>query len=266
MKYTLSSVAALMLATLIFSPSAWPWGNVGLQVASQMAEERLTPAALKAVHDLLGSGVNLADISTWAEEQRTMSTNGQWHYINIPITANRYDPKFCQLGRCVVSKIEEFKRVLQNPKAGREEKQKALKFLVHFIEDLCQPFHVGDNGTKGGNLIQVSFFGIGSNLHRVWDSLIIEKHTKDQRVWLWDLNGVTNPKAAAEWSKGTPEDWATDTLQVTKLAYCLPGTNTVMPSGSKIGDEYYKMALPLLQKQLAKAGVRVAAVLNEIFK
>jgi hypothetical protein len=29
----------------------------------------------------------------------------------------------------------------------------------------------------------------------------MERHT-DKRVWLWDLNGQTNPKLAAEWSKG----------------------------------------------------------------
>jgi hypothetical protein len=39
-----------------------------------------------------------------------------------------------------------------------------------------------------------------------------------------------------------------------------------MPPGSKLGDEYFNMALPLIQKRLAKAGVRVAAVLNEVFR
>ena len=126
--------------------------------------------------------------------------------------------------------------------------------------------HVGDTGSRGGNLIQVRFYNVGSNLHRVWDFQILERHTKDERVWLWDLNGVTNPKLAAEWSKGTPEDWATDTLQIAKKAYCLPGTNTVMTSGTKLGDDYCNMALPMIQKQLAKAGVRVAFILNSIFK
>jgi hypothetical protein len=55
-----------------------------------------------------------------------------------------------------------------------------------------------------------------------------------------NLNGVTNPKVAADWSKGTPADWATDTLQVAKKAYCLPGISTVMPSGTKIGDDYFQ--------------------------
>jgi hypothetical protein len=70
---------------------------------------------------------------------------------------------------------------------------------------------------------------------------------------------------AVEWSKSTLEDWATESLQVAKKAYCLPGSQTVMPSGTALGDSYFLMALPLIQMQLAKAGVRVAWVLNEVF-
>jgi nuclease S1 len=259
-------IIASVLAALLFEPFARAWGPVGHQVASRIAEERLTPAALKAVHDLLGSGVSLADISYWAEEQRNMSGRRQWHYVNVPITESRYDPKYCQLGRCLVSKIEDFKRVLQNPKAGREEKEKALKFFVHFIEDLCQPLHVGDTGSKGGNLIQVHFYSIGSDLHRVWDLQIIDRRSTDERMWLADLRAIANPKLVAEWSKGTPEDWATDTLQVAKKAYSFPGTDTAITSEARLGDAYYGMALPMIQAQLAKAGVRLAAMLNEIFR
>ena len=230
-----------------------------------MAEDRLTPAALAAVHNLLGPGVSLAQISNWADEQPNPSGSASWHYVNVPISESRYDVRYCPSSGCVVSKIEDFKRVLKSPKASKTEKQQALKFLVHMIEDLCQPLHVGDTGNKGGNLIQVEFYSTGSNLHRVWDSKIIERHTMDERVWLWDLNGVTTPKLAAEWAKGTPEDWATDSLQIAKRAYCLPETNRVMKSGTRIGNDYCSMALPIIQKQLAKAGVRLASALNEIF-
>jgi hypothetical protein len=71
---------------------------------------------------------------------------------------------------------------------------------------------------------------------------------------------------AAGWSKGTPEDWATESLQLAKKAYCLPGTSTAMPSGAKLADDYCRMALPIIQRQLAKAGVRIAWTLNEIFR
>jgi nuclease S1 len=259
-------VAAIIAAAFIVAPSAWPWGPLGHRVASRMAEDRLTLTALAAVHNLFGPGMSLAPISNWADEQQDFPAGFSWHHVNIPLTESRYDPKYCQSGGCVVSKIEDFKHVLRNPKASKAEKQQALRFLVHLIEDLCQPLHIGDSGSKGGNLIQVRFYGMGSNLHRVWDSQIIERHTTDERVWLWDLNGVTNPKLAAEWAKGTPEDWATESLQIAKRAYCLPETNRVMKSGTRIGNDYCSMALPMIQKQLAKSGIRVASVLNEIFR
>jgi ABC-type transport system substrate-binding protein len=39
-----------------------------------------------------------------------------------------------------------------------------------------------------------------------------------------------------------------------------------MRSGTKLGDDYCRMALPMIQEQLAKAGIRVAWTLNEIFR
>ena len=258
-------VAIAVFSVLLISESACSWGRLGHRVTAEMAEARLSPHALAAIHDLLGPGVSLADISTWADEQRDPKS-APWHYVDVPITESRYSSKFCPPGGCVVSKIEDFKRVLQDPRADKAEKQHALKYLVHFIADLHQPLHVGDTGSRGGNLIQVRFFNVGSNLHRVWDSQIIERYTEDEQKWLADLNRIATPNSTAECSKGTPEEWATESLQVAKEAYCTPGTQTVMKSGTRLGDDYYRMALPIITKQLAKAGVRVAWMLNQIFR
>lgn len=111
------------------------------------------------------------------------------------------------------------------------------------------------------------FYNFGSNnLHRVWDSQIIERYTTDEGELLGDLKGIATPAFAGESLKGTPEDWATESLQVAKKAYCLPGTQNVIHSGTALGDDYYRMALPIIQTQLAKTGVRVAATLNAIFR
>ena len=155
---------------------------------------------------------------------------------------------------------------MQDPRASKTKKQQAIKFLIHFITDLHQPLHVGDTGKKGGNLIQVRFFNVGSNLHRVWDSQIIEWHSRDEGQWLRELSALMTPKNVVEWSKRTLEDWATESLQIAKEAYCIPGAKTVMRSGTKLGDDYCRMALPLIQRQLAMAGIRVAWMLNEIFR
>jgi nuclease S1 len=260
-------VTAIALLAIILTPgSGWTWGRIGHEVSSKLAEERLTPTALAAVRILLGAEVSLADASTWADLQREVPDSGPWHYVNVPLSESRYDAKFCQPGGCLVSKIEDFRRVLLDPRAGKTEKQQALKFLVHFIEDLHQPLHIGDTGSRGGNLIQVRFFDAGSNLHQVWDSLVIEHHSENEGVWLWELNGLANPKMVAEWSKGNPEDWATESLADAKLAYRTPGGDAALRSGAKLGNNYCNFALPIIRRQLAKAGVRVAATLNAIFK
>lgn len=266
MKRHRRTAAAIALTLLLWTPRIWPWGPIGHRVAARMAEERLTPAAAAAVHRLLGPGAKLADAANWADEQRDARGSELWHYVNVPITETRYDSRYCPAQGCVVSKIKDFEHILLNPKAGKQEKQQSLKFLIHLIADIHQPLHVGDNNDRGGNLLQVLFYNVGSNLHSVWDSQIIERHTKNEQVWLWDLTFLANPKMAAEWAKGTPEDWATESLQVAKVIYCLPGTKTVMKSGTKLGDEYVVFALPIIQRQLAKAGIRTAFVLNGIFR
>jgi len=239
---------------------------MGHRVSATMAQSRLTPAALAAVRGLLEPGETLADASTWADEQREVPRSGPWHYVNVPISEPRYDSRFCSPEGCVVSKVKDFERVLSDPRASRAVKQQALRFLVHFLQDLHQPLHVGDTGSRGGNLVQVRFFDLGTNLHQIWDFRAMEWHSTDEATWLRELNALATPQMVAAWSKGSVEDWANESLQEARMAYCLPGTDRLIPSGTKLGEDYCRFALPIIQLRLAQSAVRVASTLNQIFK
>src|SRR6185312_3713186 len=128
-------------------------------------------------------------------------------------TEPKYDAKFVPKGGCVVTKIEDFRKILADPKAPRPERQKALKFLVHFVQDMHQPVHVGHRDDRGGNDLQVQFFDQGSNLHRVWDSGLIERGNRSEKDWGEALSKRITPEQAESWSKGTPADWATESLE-----------------------------------------------------
>ncbi len=167
---------------------------------------------------------------------------------------------------CVVSKVKEFERVLSDPRASRAGKQQALRFLVHFLQDLHQPLHIGDTGSRGDNLVEVRSFGVGSNLHRVWDSQIIEWHSTDEGTWLKELNALATPQMAAAWLKGRVEDWATESLAEARLACRLPGTDRLIRSGTRLGEEYFQLTLPIIQLRLTQSAVRLAASINRIFK
>ncbi len=68
-----------------------------------------------------------------------------------------------------------------------------------------------------------------------------------------------------EWGRGPPEDWATESLEAARIAYRLPSGQLVRP-GTRLGDDYCEMALPIIQQQLGQAGVRLAWVLNGVFR
>jgi hypothetical protein len=256
---------AVLLSMSLAPRAGWSWGWTGHRVAARMAELRLDPVALAAVRAILDPGESLSGVSTWADRQNEIPEGYRWHFVNIPLTQARYDPRYCLSDGCVVSKIEEFERILRDPRADKHRKQIALKFIIHFIADLHQPLHVGDNGDRGGNLLQVRFFGEGTSLHRVWDSQVIDRHTKNENVWQWDFDFLANPQKVSEWSKGTPEDWATESLQLAKEAYHQPGSERSLRSGSRLGNDYYRFALTAIQIQLAKAGIRTVYLLNRIF-
>jgi len=258
--------ARVGIALLLIPGTLWPWGRTGHRVSAMMAESRLTPAALAAVRNLLEPGETLADASTWADEQREMPRSGPWHYVNVPISEPRYDPRFCSPEGCVVSKVGDFERVLSDPRASRAEKRQALRFLVHYIQDLHQPLHVGDTESRGGNLVQVRFFGVGTNLHQVWDFRVMEWHSTDEGTWLQELNALVTPQMTAAWSKGTIEDWATESLAEARLAHRLPGADRLIRSGTKLGEDYCRFALPIIQLQLAKSAVRVPSTVNQVFQ
>ena len=83
-----------------------------------------------------------------------------------------------------------------------EERRFALRFLIHLIEDLHMPLHVGDNGDKGGNRTQVRFFDKGTNMHRLWDSDMIERVSGSEEFWLDDLADTGHAGAARGGGEG----------------------------------------------------------------
>lgn len=256
-------VLLAVLAILIgASPTAWAWGKLGHRASGRIAESLLTPNAKAAVRDLLEPGESLADASTWADEvRRDRKESAPWHYVNVSITLERYDPMFCPPKGCVVSAIAAMRATLGDPLSTKIQKREALRYLAHFVQDLHQPVHVGHRDDRGGNDLQVQFFGKGSNLHRVWDSGILEQYSRDEASWSKDLESLATVENVKAWCRGTVEDWATESLLAAKIAY----RGGALKTGEKLGEEYQAMALPIARERLAKASARLASILNGIY-
>jgi hypothetical protein len=259
---------ALALAVALASPTpAHAWGPHGHRITARLAEARLTPAARAAVRELLHKGDTLVDIANWADDEGHDAVPGSapWHYVNVPITAPRYDPRYCPGGDCVVARIKHFRSVLADRRAPLRDRQRALLFLVHLVGDVHQPLHVGDNHDKGGNQTQIQFLGQGSNLHRLWDSGMINDIDRNENAWVERISPLLTAENVRSWSQGSVEDWATESLIDAQKAYFFPaGARHPIASGTRIGNDYVAFGRPILERRLAQAGVRLANELNAL--
>ncbi len=94
-------------------------------------------------------------------------------------------------------------------------------------------------------------------MHRLWDSDMIERTSKDEDYWLNDLAALDSPEARQEATKGAVEDWATESLLAARQAYQVPETGMRLKSGQKLGDAYLQANLPVVRRRLYRGSVRI---------
>lgn len=152
------------------------------------------------------------------------------------------------------------------PTQPLELRQRALKFLVHFVGDLHQPLHtIGDQG--GGNGIAVTLvtqeavngnLPYNSNLHSSWDAGLIDKTTWGSYVERLESGWLKTAVVSAV-TAGTTIDWANESHLLSVAAL------KAVPSNIVLDDAYRRSNLPVLDGQLGRAGLRLASLLNHAF-
>ncbi|MCG7534027.1 S1/P1 nuclease [Pseudoalteromonas sp. OOF1S-7] len=261
-----ASIMGLALSALLLSTSAWSWGMNGHRVVGELAQQHLTPATEKAVKALLAED-SLAEVSTWADEMRSnpddfwKKQSGKWHYINIedPSKMAQHDTPSVEHKHQVshiLDGINYSVSTLLNPKAVREDKQFALKFLVHLVGDAHQPFHAGRSEDRGGNLIKVTFFKEETNLHSVFDTKLIEHQSLSYRE-LSDFILTRDKQKIAQMLNSRPTDWLLESNQIAEKIYDSNETD--------ISWGYIYRYTPVVKSRLLHGGIRLAGLLNQIF-
>lgn len=265
MNYLSSRVrsVAVMLVILMIPVLSQAWGREGHAVIADVAQHYLDKTASEKVHQLLAvmHANSMAEVASFADEYRhSHPGTGPWHYVDIPLQANNYVPsRDCPNKNCVIDIIYHFKHILNNKTLDDSTRAYALAFLIHFVGDLHQPLHASNNNDKGGNEVEVSFLGHSTNLHRVWDTNIIEHEDSSATNLADKLLGRHKHASIRKIEKGTIVEWALQAhKEAQKVAYGM------LPKNKKLGKAYIKSAQPVVNKQLYRAGVRLAYELNQI--
>lgn len=255
--------AACTLLLVLQASLLHAWDTTGHAIVAMLAEERLTRTARAAVSELL-PGQSLMEVASWADQVRNQQT-APWHYVNIEIEETQFEPdRHCPNRQCVISQIERFRTTLADPSINPGKRQKALKYLVHFVGDLHQPLHAGQNHDRGGNDVKVEFLGQtvnpftkkAWNLHQVWDNGLLDQYAADTKQAVAQLNQWLASQDEADLSGGSVTDWA---MQSHDLARDHVYT---LPPDKRLDEQYVKRSLPVVEAQLARAGVRLAHLLN----
>jgi hypothetical protein len=249
-------------ALLILAPArAFAWGSEGHEIVALVAAQALTPAARAQVAHLLGGEAMLVHDSNWADEIRDQRREtGAWHYVDIPLNAPAYDlGRDCPDGNCVVAQIDKDLRILKDHSAGDDARREALRFLIHFVADIHQPLHAEDDDDKGGNRVRVEIGRERTNLHRVWDLDVVEALGDDPQAIADGIARDLTPAQRQDWSSGTPARWANESHAIAREHVYPPlaGAQAI-----RLPRDYAAREAPLVRILLAKAGVRLAWLLN----
>jgi hypothetical protein len=277
--------------------SAHAWGDEGHEIIALIAAHYLEPAVRAKVDAILAADethltpdTQIDQEATWADKWRDSDRNTtkvrynrtrQWHYVDQELDGP--DLQTACFGRpplpettpasrgpeadCIVDKIDEFTAELKNPLTSKQEQRLALQFLLHFVGDLHQPLHAGDDHDRGGNLKRVSAPGIASdNLHHYWDTEFVARLGSSATSVAQQLIANISDAERVQWARGTAADWARESFIVAKSqAYgMLPAADS--SRHYLLSTAYVSDATTVTRQQLSRAGVRLAFVLNHALR
>lgn len=248
----------LSIILTVTTTKADDWGKTGHRVTGEVAEKYLSKKAKKAIQKLL-NGESLAFVSTYADEIKSddqYRSYGPWHYVNVPFDKTYETHEHNENGD-VIQGIDQCIEVLKSETSTREEKAFHLRLLVHLVGDLHQPMHTGISEDKGGNDFQVRWYNDGTNLHSVWDTKMIESYGMSYSELANNLPQLSKEELKTM-AGGNHREWMEDSRVLVKDIYA----NTTV--GEKLGYRYMYDYFTTVRNQLQKAGVRLAALLNDL--
>ena len=236
------------------------WGATGHRVIGEVANQHISKRTAKALNQLL-DGESLAYTSNFGDDiksDKKFNKYYSWHYANLNLDQTYAESDKNPKGDIVIA-IKNCINVLKNSNESKGRKQFFLKLLIHFIGDLHQPLHLGQLKNKGGNDIKVKWFGKNSNLHRVWDSGIIDSHGMSYSEMTVNLP-VLSSFEVKSLKNNSLNDWLVEIHALTNRIY------TTLPKKSNLGYNYRYEYINIVRKQLLNGGIHLAAILNDIFE
>jgi hypothetical protein len=279
MKKFITTLSAIMLTLTVQQANAF--GPTGHRTVANIAQQHLTVKAQSEIEKIIGKGP-LARLATWPDSIRSDNSwrkcSQTWHYISVDddevLTENIKRDKRGD----ILAALKYFEAVLSDKKSSKKGRQtyhckasesakqspkwQALAFFVHFVGDIHQPLHVGRRDDRGGNDVEVKWFKDDANIHKVWDSKMLDLLGLSYTEYTEFLN---HPKSSDvhQWQSSNYLDWAKESKSIRSRVYDFGQSGGSEPT---LSWQYAYKNQPVLDQRVLKAGVRLAGKLNHIFR
>jgi hypothetical protein len=234
------------------------WGFKGHRALATIAQKHLTSNTAYVISAYL-KGEGMADVATWADENKNTVT-APWHFLNLPLglTHEQFVQAVQQSDNNVYTAILKTEATLKDKTLSADQKNEALKYLIHLVGDAHQPMHISRKEDKGGNTIQVRFDDKGTNLHSLWDSKLID-HEGLSEADIAKNYDVATAAQIKQWQADSPMEWIWESYRISSELYA-----NVKP-GQTIDEAYYQKYIPVIRQRVDQAGIRLAGELNKLF-
>ncbi|MBD3728784.1 MAG: S1/P1 nuclease [Sphingomonadales bacterium] len=277
-------IALLVALALALVPQgAMAWGSFGHRTTAEIALANVSPHTRAEIAKLIAHARelgtpdcpirNLEDAAVWPDclrgESWRWGYSFSWHYQTEPVDTP-YDVRAnCSGGNCVSAQITRNQRILSDESLPPAVRLEALAFLVHFIGDIHQPLHSGDDDDKGGNDRRVDYGIVPAlNLHSIWDTTLAERAITSAQP---PLVRRYTPAERAALAGGTPADWGRESWALARSAV-YPGAygrdpvgGDPLPKEGALSQSAIEEAIPVAQRRIVQAGLRMADALDAAF-
>lgn len=251
----------VLALAMVIALNASAWGPKGHDTVAYIAEKHLSKKTLKRVQEVL-DGHSLVYVANWmdnASHTNEYAYTKTWHYVNVDPEEGSYANSKKDAAGDVVTAINSIVENLKSGELTLEEEQVQLMMLIHLVGDMHCPMHAGHKSDRGGNGTQVKYFGKQKKLHSVWDSEIVESaHRWSYSEWQFQVDRASKKEQKAI-VQGTPNDWIEETVVLANDIYEESTTQ------QNLSYDYVAIYAPVIEQQFLKGGLRLAALLEEIY-
>lgn len=249
-------LGAVMLISI--SQTAFGWGRVGHDAVAYIAECNLTKKAKKNIEKYLDHSI--VYYASWMDDYRETPLYKHttvWHTAAVDKDGYYTDAVRRSTGD-VVCELENAIEVLRDYKNLDDSTVIVnLKYVIHMVGDMHCPGHVKYADIKTN--FDVELYGKKVSYHTVWDSNVLEQpHKWYYKEWQHQLDRCSKKEKKAI-AAGTLREWFHENAVDSRVIYELA------QPGSKLGKDFMNTVHPIAERQILRAGYRLASILNQLF-